>query len=194
MTRIGFPQHLPLASLVCASVLLVFLVGFSRPAEADESESGAPDVMEEIVVYGDKSLSQLRREMHLASEAFFDVYNELNSDDDFDIQCDYETTLGDRRRNHVCRPRFAVKAEARETAAYLMSGHAVQRGTGPGAGFNPGNGYVSPIAKRVHEKEALMWQEVSELLALHPEFRDALNELLRAKNGYESERERRRDD
>jgi hypothetical protein len=194
MPRIHAVTQSPFTGLACASVLAVFHIAYAPSADADETESDGQETIEEIIVYGEKSLSQLRRDLHLASEAFFDVYNALNSDDDFDILCDYETKLGERRRNHVCRPRFALKAEARETSAYLLSGAGVQRSTGPAAGFNAGNGFVSPTAKRVLEKEALMWEEVSELLAQHPELREAMAELVRAKNGYESERQRRKND
>ena len=186
---------MPLASIVTA--LLVFLVqssAFAQSAEAPEDGGRENETVDEIVVYGQKSLSRLRREMHQASEAFFDVYNALNSDDDFNISCGYETRLGQRRKNHVCKPRFALKAESRETSSFMLSGSAVQRSTGPGAGFNPGNGYVTPTEKRVREKEAMMWEEVSLLLAQHPEFRAALEKLVRARNGYESERIRRKED
>jgi hypothetical protein len=175
-------------------LLVARAAAFSQSDEAGDDGSRDNEAVDEIVVYGQKSLSRLRREMHQASEAFFDVYNALNSDDDFDISCGYETRLGQRRKNHVCKPRFAVKAEARETSSFMMSGGAAQRSTGPGAGFNPGDGYVTPTERRVREKEARMWEEVSELLAEHPEFREALEKLVRARNGYESERIRRQGD
>jgi hypothetical protein len=184
----------PFAGFLCAAFLAIAPLTLAQPAGADDEASAHSETIDEIVVYGDRSLAQLRREMHKASEAFFDAYNDINSDDDFDIFCDYETGLGVRRRTHVCRPRFALKAESRETSAFMLSGGAVQRSTGPGAGFNPGYGYVTPIAKRVYEKEAEMWQEVSELLTEHPEFQAAFEDLVRARSGYESELARRNSD
>lgn len=194
MTRTFLQAHTSPATLVCAASLLVAKVALAGSAEVDETGAEGSETIEEIIVYGDKSLAQLRRELHKASEAFFDVYNELNSNDDFDIFCEYETKLGERRKDHVCRPRFAVKAQARETAAWLMSGNQLQRSTGPDAGFNTGMGFRTPTAKRVIEKEAVMWQEMAELLAQHPELRTAMESLARAKSGYESERQRRKND
>jgi hypothetical protein len=180
---------------ILISILLAFSpAAFSQSAGTDETAPGAPATMEEIIVYGDKSLSQLRRELHKASEAFFDVYNDLNSNDDFDILCDYQTKLGQRRREHICTPKFSLKAEARESTAWLLSGIQLQRSTGPDAGFNTGMGFRTPTARRVVEKEKLMFQEMSELLAQRPELREALVEVARAKNGYESERQRRKNE
>ena len=186
--------HEPSAGILFSILLALSSAAYSQVAAIDEPESGAPETIEEITVYGDKSLSQLRRELHKASEAFFDVYNDVNSNDDFDIFCDYQTKLGQRRRDHVCTPRFAMMAEARETSAWLMSGIQLQRSTGPDAGFNTGMGFRTPTARRVLEKEALIFREMSELLAQRPELREALVELARASNGYESERLRRKNE
>jgi hypothetical protein len=184
-------RPIPIAGVLCAAFLAVTPFTLAQTIGTDDQPAKAQETIDEIIVYGDLSLAQLRRQMHKASEAFFDVYNDINSDDQFDIFCDYETRLGERRRTHVCRPRFALKAEARETSAFMLSGGSIQRSTGPGAGFNPGYGYVTPISKRVYEKEAEMWQEVSELLAEHPGFQEAYEDLVRARSGYDSELARR---
>ena len=191
MTRRHSTTPTPFAGFLCAACLAFTPFTLAQPVATDDQSGKAQETIDEIIVYGDMSLAQLRRQMHKASEAFFDVYNDINSDDQFDILCDYETRLGVRRRKHVCRPRFALKAESRETSAFMLSGGSIQRSTGPGAGFNPGYGYVTPIAKRVYEKEAEMWQEVSELLTKHPEFQVAFEDLVRARSGYESELARR---
>ena len=66
--------------LCLAAALLV-----ARPCLAqDEQEADAdiPEVIDEIVVYGEMSLIQLRREWVRAEENLFEVFNELNSDDE----------------------------------------------------------------------------------------------------------------
>ena len=191
MTRRHSTPPTPFAGFLCAAFLAIAPLTLAQPAGAEEEAAAHSETIDEIVVYGDKSLTQLRREMHKASEAFFDAYNDISSDVDFDIFCDYETRLGVRRRTDVCRPRVALQAEARESSAYMLSGGAVQRSTGPDAGFQPGYGYVTPIRERVYEKEKEMWQEVSELLTERPEFQKAFEDLVRARNGYESELARR---
>ena len=188
---------IPLAGILCAAIMAIAPRTHAQAPDTTDADGAAAketEVVEEIIVYGDKSLAQLRRELHKASEAFFEVYNDLNSTDDFDIYCEYETKLGERRRNHVCRPRFSLKAEARETVAWIMGGIQLQRSTGPGAGYNTGMGFRTPTAKRVLEKEAEMWEEMSELLTLHPELRAALEDVNRAKYSYESERQQRKND
>ena len=70
--------HEPSAGILFSILLALSSAAYSQVAAIDEPESGAPETIEEITVYGDKSLSQLRRELHKASEAFFDVYNDVN--------------------------------------------------------------------------------------------------------------------
>lgn len=41
-----------------------------------------------------------------------------------------------------------------------------------------------PIRDRVHQEEQPMWQEVSERLTEYPEFQEAVEDLVRARNGY----------
>ena len=55
-------------------------------SETVEQESS--ETIEEIVVYGDKPLHALRREVYRVEESFFDLYSSLNQDDDFDVRCD----------------------------------------------------------------------------------------------------------
>ncbi len=168
-------------------MLALVPVGMCQTTSAVESEPASSETVEEITVYGEKSLIRLRHEIYRAEESFFAVFNELNSDDMFDVDCDYVSFLGDRRKHHLCMPKFAKRAEADATAELLMGGRA--------AFFTGDSSWAEygPYRTRVKRLDELMWNEVRALLVEHPELREEVTDLVRAQRVYESERERRWD-
>lgn len=68
--------------------------------------SSNDQAIDDIVVVGKKSQSELRREVFESEEDFYALYNELNDDDEYDVKCFYETPTGTRIKNHVCRAKF----------------------------------------------------------------------------------------
>src|SRR6185436_1716230 len=62
-------------------------------------------VDDEVIVRGRK-LSDFRAELHAAMVHVYDVFNELNSDDIFDVHCQIEDSTGTRMRQQTCRPQF----------------------------------------------------------------------------------------
>jgi hypothetical protein len=79
-----------------AAVLLFALapLGTCMSAPAQQVEPEPAETIEEIVVYGNKSLVQLRLELYKAEDAVFDLFNSLNSDDEFDVHCYKEAPIG----------------------------------------------------------------------------------------------------
>lgn len=154
---------------------------------AQEATVKASESIEEIVVYGDKSLSNLRSEMYGAEDDFFAVFNALNSRDEFDIDCDFRTPIGQRRRYHVCTPKFAVKSEAAASARYLQSLH-LAAGQEEALDLEAAGADFFSHNVRTRRKEELMWREMKKLLSERPELREALAKVARARNRYESAR------
>jgi hypothetical protein len=166
-------------------LLLAFAqVGLCQTNSVQHSEPASSDVLEEIIVYGEKSLTRLRRERYRAEENFFDLFNSLNSNNEYNVECDYVVFLGDRRRHHLCQPEFARKYEADAAAAVMMDRKS-------GGGFS-GIGWTTDRFRAVTKrKEELMWHEIAALLAERPELHKALADVAKAKRIYESERQRR---
>ncbi len=162
-------------------ILALVPVGMCQTTSAAESEPASSETVEEITVYGEKSLIRLRHEIYRAEASFFAAFNELNSDDLFDVNCDYVSFLGDRRRQHRCVPKFVKRAEAEATAELIVNMNTM------GASF----GEYSPHRRRLKKMNELLWEEVRTLSAEHQELQDAIAVLARAKRVYESERERR---
>lgn len=178
-----------LVSKVAATLAIGIVLaptGYGQTSPGVESDSEPPDPVEEITVYGDKTLFNLRREWQSAEVDFFDAFNSLNSDDEFDIDCRREVWLGSRRVRHVCVPEFVDEFDKDEASAF--SGSAFWSGAD---GLLVPIGVAAPNWQVVRNKGERTWIEVAELAKENPELRAAFIELARKKQIYEAERARR---
>src|SRR4030043_1973908 len=104
-------------------VLLIFLSWFwssgipaQEPVMETSTDSGAQEyILDEIIVIG-QSLHTLRMEMIKAEDVKFEIFNSLNSTDDFDITCEYvaHTYLNSRIKRRECDVGYMKKAQAED--------------------------------------------------------------------------------
>lgn len=152
-------------------------VGWCQTLSGQDDISASSESVEEIVVYGEKNLVRLRVDYEHATESFWDTFNELNIDDQFDVECEHVTHLDSYRRYYECKPRFQEKLEIRATQDMILSG----------------NFYDYRIESRLlKNKKVLMEQEVTRLLSERPEIQTRAEILQRTKDAYEFEQARRR--
>jgi hypothetical protein len=145
-------------------------VGAGSVALAQVPETGAepvrdPQAVDEVIVEG-RSLGALRSEIIRAEEAVFARFNDINSDDEFDIDCRMEIPLGSRIPRRVCRANYwrDVEVDIADEAVRWMQGSTY---SGPGQtarGLQPYKG------KLLHD-------EIRQLAAEDQQFRAALTEL-----------------
>ena len=90
-------------------ILALFVAVLAVPMAASGAASN-DEAIDDIVVVGQKSLSQLRKDVFEAEEDFYSVFNKLNDEKDYDVRCFYEKPTGTHIKNHVCRARFVTKA------------------------------------------------------------------------------------
>ena len=94
-------------------MLALCAVGISLPLAANGQEVKP---MDNIVVTGEKSRSEMRRDVFEAEENFYSLYNQLNDEEEYEVRCFYETPTGTRIKNHVCRAKFVSDAYSRRAA------------------------------------------------------------------------------
>jgi len=165
---------------VLALTFMYAPVGWSQ-AQAEEAAEITPiNSIDEITVYGERSIIVLQKQLDLAQVKMFDVFNTLNSTDEFDIECDYVQKLGSRRWHHVCEPKFATRQINQYGAAVLVRDHD-----------DFSNRWVSPTVRRMDQE---LWQEMAVLVRESPELQKAYEKLANAKKDIDAERERRRND
>lgn len=146
------------------ALLILVSVFMCQPALGDSAEAPAAQRLEEVVVHG-KKRAELRMDLHHAEDRFFEVFNSLNSDDDYDIGCDDRAPVGSRIKRRVCEARFVGELSS-------LAWSAVVRGSGA----------VAPaFMAQMSRKERLLVREMRELVVVHPELQQALEDVLRAR-------------
>ena len=181
-----YPRYV--ARFIFVTVLSFGLVSASL-GQAPSTETTSPEAErtpEEIVVYGETNVIILRNALYRAEEDFFDLFNSLNSDDAFDVECkNRQKSITERRKDHRCAPSFALEYEAWVTSQFM-------RGMS--------NGYIGMLdpafanldyQARVRVKEIEMRAEMAELIEANPEFQDKIEALERANDALAAEKARR---
>ena len=96
--------------------LLLAVMTFPLTAAGKDDQAPNDEAIDDIVVVGEKSLADLRRDVYKAEEEFYSVFNRLNDEKDFTVRCFYETATGTHQKNHVCRARYVSQAFAKHAA------------------------------------------------------------------------------
>jgi len=106
--------------MVAMSVLL-------PPVAMAATEASTPQVaqLDEFVVKADH-LWQLRKAMVEAEDRFYARFNELNTNDDFDVDCTRDTPLGTHISRRRCQAHFYGQALQQEVSAALGGYYAPQ--------------------------------------------------------------------
>jgi hypothetical protein len=148
------------------SVILPACLAYGAAALGQEAADPGASVLadEEVIVVG-QNPAAMRERIRLATDAVYAKFNELNSDDAYDIHCRYRATTGSRMRVRVCESNFwrDAQADAGEEIARAFQGRS---------SFNPDTIYAS-----ARLQSQLMSQEVYRLMAENAEFRQTLSEL-----------------
>ena len=157
-------------------VLFAALVAFVpvQHTLGQQDESAAQD-MQDDDSWRKKSLRQLRNEYRQAEEGFYDAFNSVNSDDEFDITCKNRKTLGARRSERACQAKFLWDNEEELASA---SARALNNSGATGLGADQ--------SARMEVMQNRLRNEMSSLIAEVPVVKQAFAELARAKRHYEA--------
>jgi hypothetical protein len=155
----------------------VALAAFCAPAFAQDTPPTAPEVAgaEEVIVSG-RTAEQVRLEIELVENDVYERFNELNSDDDFDILCSAHAPTGSNIPVRSCRPAFVLRAEQRAAGASLHRMQGGAYGTAPNERVylqKKGEELTAEIQRIAREDEQLMrgltrLAELNEIVAGEP--------------------------
>jgi hypothetical protein len=171
------------------------------PSDGIDSAS-AQEAPEEVVVRG-RRLAEFRAEVEKAREHAYSIFNEINSNDDFDVLCRYERRYFSHSKRRVCRARFEDRIAADAATEYMRS-LAANCPTGPsGAVIIQGCmftavGQRAADSSRAIEGAALnkrdqMADEILRLANENDEFARAILDFYEADQRYDEARKRRAD-
>ena len=120
---------------------------------------------QEIIVSSQMSMIQLRSLIIEKEESMFDLYNELNEDDYYDMRCYWEAPMNSKIKEWVCNPEFLIQAKTEEASSHIIRAQ----------------GFTSipprPVFGIVVSEYPKMKERMGEIMADHPELFDAVIEL-----------------
>ena len=106
-----------LQQTICALVVpLLWSSAIAQEDSAENPQKTEAEMIDEVTVMGPRSLALMRKEIIAAEDNVFAIFNELNSDDGYDIICEKETRIGSQIPHRVCKARLFRdrKSEAAE--------------------------------------------------------------------------------
>jgi len=92
-----------------------------QPMPESRAEVQSTRPIEEIEVTSRRTFNLLRRNIRYAEEKLFVTFNELNTDDDFDVRCRKSHSLDVIRQKRVCHPAFFDAAIAEDAKQYTRN-------------------------------------------------------------------------
>ena len=132
---------------------------------ADESASagvGVPEgPVEEITVYGEKTVPAIKAQIMRVDRKMYGLWNEMNTEREFDVHCRLEGVYASRRKERICLPAF-------ENGILEESWDDLSSWTGAGR----------PQAE-IREKREIMRKKMIEFAEQNPDLRAAIIERAR---------------
>lgn len=164
------------------ALLAISSAGFGQAPEADRLAAPEEEI-EEIVVYGEKSLLVLKLDIKRASDVVFESFNVLNDDDEFDIHCSNRVPTGSSISKGSCRPNFEDQIYHETMQKQIaMSGNEIA------PGFRVDN---VAIEAKLKKKKKILDAKMEALANENPEFAKAVIKLYIAEQIFAAEKERR---
>lgn len=139
------------------------------PAPATEP----PQMMEEVIVLGERSLADLKLEVDRAEDELYELFNSLTTDDDLEIRCTREAPVGSHIKQRVCQTKRHRELIGQASRDMMM-----------------GQPYVYPAAEIRHTAKRLL-THMTETALKQPEMLEALDRATEARQHLQSERKRR---
>ena len=144
--------------LLLSSTLLL------QPSIAAEDET----LPEEITVEASRDRINFQLQVDQAENQFYAMFNELVDDEDFRIECKYETVIGSLIKQRICQTKY-MRDELSTSATLSLSGVDYQ------------------ISARLTEKNHQLREKAQELLESNPAFRNAAQNLSERGEEYQDE-------
>ena len=169
----------------------------AQDAATTESATEAP---EEVVVRG-KRLVDFRVAVETARMRAYDIFNEINSTNDFDVHCKDEIRHFSRAKQRVCRARFEERISEQAGKDYFDSLLLRCRADNGVTQICMFSGVGQTAADRAQTDEsqkpglhARMNEEILKLAGENPQFAQAILDFYKVSQEYDAARKGRDDD
>jgi len=162
------------AATLCLAAVCGAAYGQEVGTPGTERAAAAASEPDEVVVVG-QSLSDLRQRVEAAEVAVFDRFNDINSDDRFDIHCRYRTRYFSHTLERVCESNSWREQDENYAESLLQT---VRGEYAPPPGTFRGEQLLM---------NALLGEELRRLAAEDPGLQEALENLVAARSALAGE-------
>lgn len=131
-------------------------------------------VLEEVIVTGQATPHLLRRETLKAQQLVYRMFNDLNTDKDYDMVCQKKARIGSQIKYRVCKPRIAWTAESERWTEWMGEGEI---------------DVAMNTRTRIEDRKYMQQQReiMAEIANTNPEFLELLKVRLALRKAYEAE-------
>lgn len=173
-------MKLKIIPLVFLSLFLSAGIFAEETIKKTSADNGMVEyTLPEIKVVGNNSIHSLQMDVIKAEELKYEVFNNLNSTDDFDITCEWRAPLGTRIKQWSCDVGYLKKARADNIRDWMWSGGSI-----------PLKSNNQLIVQYAYKNKAL--NKKMEVLAMqHPELAIAIVNAHELEQLYKEERRKR---
>ncbi|MET0282164.1 MAG: hypothetical protein ABW278_13730 [Steroidobacteraceae bacterium] len=147
------------------------------------------DNLDEAVITATRArLSSMRQEMARLEDRFYDRYNQLNAENDFDVHCAQETRAGTRLQARHCRPVYEAAAMAEEGSDYHRFLQACCDTSKPGPSTAGSYEPPLPALVKIEARRPEFRKTMLQVTSSNPELLGLLKERSRMAKRYEATR------
>ena len=151
-----------------------------NPVNGDVSKNQG-ETIEEITIMGQQIIFNLRERIIQAEDSAFEIFNALNDDDMYDVQCRMVANTGTLIKKRVCLPNFYHTATADEASEHLGLIGEYSTYSAPSPSARNVFAYRFPIFKAKVKQVA---KENPELLYALKDLFELTEELKKKRNAY----------
>lgn len=171
-----------LASPLALLGLLVAPLAMGNAPNVSPADS---DPLDEVLV--EVPRGKLIQEMVKLEDRFFERYNELNTNDDFDTHCYMEARVGTRFERRYCRAVYVEKAFQTEGSDHM---EARKKMTNPGNMTDAVQPWAPPVPPtlEIAARQKDYQQNIRDVVRQHPELLELLRQRFELGKRYEATR------
>lgn len=140
--------------------------------EAPPENVRAERLPEEITVTGQKMFRVLDQQIRAAEDAMYNIFNDINDDDRYDIHCIDEAPLGTRIKQRVCKPGFVIDSETLNAQDYIAKAQGFASANPPPVQAEIAFGY--PVLEEKMKDAVRENPDLLEAVTRHYELREEL--------------------
>lgn len=158
---------------ICAAAALMVLAINTASLQASENADNER-LPEEVTVIGQKQFRTLEFQINAAEDLMYGLFNEINTDDRYDIHCTWERPLGTKIKQKVCRPQFLNDATT-DAAKDFLSQSTGYGSTGSNNVMSEANRHYSVLEEKMREAISNN-QALLEAVARHHQLREEFSQ------------------